>query len=78
MKQECRCGNINMENVINILIEDPRKIENIYDLCNTLRVPNKKQVIEKKCLEEDTSWFYLPLIFITFAMLVPRVLHMFS
>ena len=84
MKQECRRGDVDMENVINILMEDPGEIENICDLCNTLRVPNTKQVreienyIEEICLEEDTSWFYLPLIFITLAMLAPAVLHMFS
>lgn len=84
MKQECRRGEVDMENVINILMEDPREIENICDLCNTLRVPNTKQVmeienyIEEICLEEDTSWFYLPLIFITLAMLAPAVLQLFS
>ena len=84
MKQECKRGNVDVDNVITILKQDPEEIDNICELCNTLRVPNKKQVIEielyieKKCLEEDTSWFYLPLIFITLSMLVPTVLHMFS
>ena len=84
LKQECKRGDVDMDNVINILKQDPREIVYICELCNTLQVPNIKQVIEieqyieEECLEEDTSWFYLPLIFITLAMLAPTVLHMFS
>ena len=72
MKQECRRGDVDMDNVINILKRDLEQLENIGYQCNTLRTPNTKQVREireyilNELQEEDTSWFYLPMIFFGF------------
>ncbi len=81
MKQECRRGDVDVDNVINILKYDLAQLENIGDLCNTLRTPNTKQVREieefilNELREEDVSWFYLPIIFIILALLSPTILH---
>jgi hypothetical protein len=83
MKQECRRGDVDMDNVINILKRDLEQLENIGYLCNTLRTPNTKQVREireyilNELQEEDTSWFYLPMIFIVITLLSPTIVHLF-
>ena len=82
IEEECRRENIDIENVINILKYDISQLENIGDLCNTLRVPNTKQVREieefilNELREEGRSWFYFPIILVILGMFYFTILYL--